>query len=356
MKTSVEPVLEIDLGAVTHNYDYLSKLAQKAQIACAVKDDAYGIGAKNVVRALKGRCSTFFVAYVSEGQIVRSAAPEAEIYVLQGVGTQDLPLLKAYRLTPVLSSLPDVQWWTSITDDDYALMIETGLNRLGLRPEEINALTSLQREKTTLVLSHLSCADDPTHPLNDLQLARFQALKSFFPNARFSLSASEGFLLGASYLQDMVRIGALLYGINRSEAVKSSIRPVMSVKAAVLQTAILPKGESVSYGAVFKAEKEMRLAVVGLGYGDGLFRCLGEGKGAFYWQERRLPVLGRICMDCTMCDITSAPDIKPGDFVDVLNAFYTADEMAVDADTIGYEIISRFGKGLRFRRLVKETS
>ena len=354
MKTSIEPVLEIDLTAVKHNYNFLKSFGNGVQIACAVKDDAYGIGALDVVRTLKDNCSVFFVAYAKEGELIRSFVPNADIYILQGIGENELSQIIKNHLIPVLSTLEDVQWWTSITDESYALMIETGLNRLGLRTNEINELTISQRKKASLVMSHLACADDTAHPLNKLQLERFQSLKHLFPNAKFSLSASEGFLLGSSYLQDMVRIGALLYGINRSEAFKTNIRPVMSIKAAVLQTAVLPKGEYVSYGATFQAPKDMHLAVISLGYGDGLFRSLGEGKGGFYWHQKRLPILGRICMDSTMCDMAEATDLKPGDFIDVLNSFYTADEMAKDVGTIGYEIISRFGKGQRFQKKIKE--
>ena len=351
MKTAIQPVFTVHLNHIRNNYQILSAKASPARTAAVVKDNAYGLGAEHIVRTLYPTCSAFFVAYAWEGAQIRPFAPKADIYVLQGIGADDLKTVKENCLIPVLSSLEDVAWWHNqgITDIKPALQIDTGLNRLGMRPADLHLLTSEQRRNISLFMSHLACPDTPDHPMNAYQRNIFEECRQLFPHVPLSLSASGGTLLGSEYTYDLVRIGALLYGITRPTPDDLGLKSALTVQARVLQTVPLNAGESISYGATFTAAHPMKIAIVSIGYGDGLFVSLSN-KGRFWVDGKSLPILGRVCMDSTICDITKAPDLRPGDLIDVLNDTYTPDDMARDAGTSAYEILSRFGKGIRFIR------
>ncbi len=355
MKTDIQPVFTVYLNHIQSNYQVLKTKVAPARITAVVKDNAYGLGATHVVQTLYPTCSEFFVAYASEGAQIRPFAPSASIYILQGIGTDDLKAVKENHLIPVLSSLEDITWWNNlgITDIQPALQIDTGLNRLGIRPADLQLLTPEQRQNICLFMSHLACPDTPTHPMNTYQRDVFEECRKMFPHIPVSLSASGGTLLGSKYTYDLVRIGALLYGITYPKSNDLPLKSVLNIQATILQTVSINAGESVSYGATFTANHPMKIAIVSIGYGDGLFVSLSN-KGRFWSNGRSLPILGRVCMDSTICDITNAPDLRPGDLIDVLNEIYTPDDMALDAGTSAYEILSRFGKGIRFIRNYKK--
>ncbi len=349
MKTTIQPILTVHLNHIKDNYKELCHMAAPAKVAAVVKDDSYGLGAKQVVQTLYPTCRTFFVAYAFEGALIRPFAPEADIYILQGIGQEDIECVRTNRLIPVLSSLEDIKWWEQLNISDIrpAVQMDTGLNRLGLRAQDLALLPPAQRNHFSLFMSHLACADTPDHPMNGRQQRSFDDGRELFQHTPYSLSASGGTLLGPDFTYDIVRTGALLYGITRPQTGVPALKSAITIRATVLQTATIQPCESISYGATFTADRPMKIAVVSIGYGDGLFVSLSN-KGCFWSNARRLPILGRVCMDSTMCDITDCPEITAGDTVDVLNDSYTPDEMALDAGTHGYEILSRFGKGTRF--------
>ena len=343
------PQIHINLGNLRHNYHVAEKLAQPAQVACVVKDNAYGLGAEQVIKALFAEGAQHFcVAWADEGKIVRQLSPTASVYVLQEMGADTLDIVKQYRLTPVISSLPVWQAWKENGSRDIqpALFVETGLNRLGLRPQDIAQLSPEDKAGIKLCCSHLACSDNAEHPLNKQQLAAFLQQKKNFPQARASLAQSAGTALGKDYVFDLVRVGALLYGI---QVPGVTVKPVVSIKAPILQVATLPTHQTISYGATYTAQTDRKIAVLAFGYGNGMFRSLSN-KGRVYIQGKAAPILGRICMDNLMCDITDIPNVKEGDMVDILNDIYTADDMAKDAGTIPYEILLRFGQGAPFQR------
>lgn len=344
------PQMHIHLGNLRHNYRVVAQRVQPAQVACVVKDNAYGLGAQQVVKALLEEGARHFcVAWADEGKIIRQLSPDAQIYVLQEIGTDTLEIVRQYHLTPVISSLPTWQSWKqqNIQDIRPALFVETGLNRLGLRPQDVAQLTPEDKTGVQWCFSHLACSDEAEHPLNQQQLSAFNQQKQHFPQAQASLAQSAGSLLGKDYTFDLVRVGALLYGIQAPKDL--DIKPVMSIQAPILQTAIVPAGQSVSYGATYTAPTERKIAVLAFGYGNGMFRSLSN-VGRVYIQGKAAPILGRICMDNLMCDITDIPDVQAGDMADILNDVYTADRMAHDADTIPYEVLVRFGQGSSFQR------
>ena len=351
------PVFNINLKKLAANYRLLEKLSAPAIPAAVVKDDAYGLGAAEVAAALYAAgCRRFFVAHGSEGEKIRPLVPDAEIYVLQGIGADSLPYFRTARLTPVICSPQMYAFWQQNRIDGIRplIQVETGLNRLGFTVAELERLAETEREDFAGVLSHLSCADEQAHFMNARQLAAFRAIKArFFPATPATLSASDGVFLGDDFHFDMTRLGAAMYGINTAPYRENQMQNILELKAPVLQVKPLPKGEFVGYSATFRAPCDMRIAIVSVGYGDGLPRSLSSrGKVIFYADGKPCfcRILGRVSMDNIICDISAlAPEaVSPGDFGWLINDDYTVDHIARDAGTIAYELISNLGKNPRF--------
>lgn len=359
MRLWTRPVLEISLKNILGNYKKLQKIAHGAECAAVVKDDAYGLGAALIAPYLhdKGGCQKFFVAHAIEGAGLVPLIPEAEIFVLQGVGVDSLPWFKEYpNLVPVISTPQMLALWqkAGLKKRRAAIQIETGLNRLGFRPQEIAALSEKERTMFCLVMSHLACADDENHFMNKIQLENFLDLKaSYFPNMPASLSASDGVFLGGDFLQNITRLGAAMYGINTAPYRQNQMKNVIRLRAPLLQVEDLEKGQYVGYGASYQANKKGKLGVVSIGYGDGLPRALSN-KGRVFFMVKGKPqpanIIGRVCMDNVMCDLSAFPNIEAGETAYLIDDFYTLDDMAQDAGTIAYELLSRIGKNPRFQR------
>ena len=349
MSILTRPILKISLENLAHNYRVLKNLTS-ARPAAVVKADAYGLGAEQVVTCLKKEgCDAFFVAHALEGIPLRSIVPEADIYVLQGVGEDCADLFKTYRLTPVIGSPQMLSFWNTLNIKSVkpVIQVETGLNRLGFRSQDIAEYLHNASDKFSYVLSHLSCADDIHHFMNDYQKDNFEKIKNDF-HLPATLSASDGVFLGKAYHYDMVRLGATLYGLNCQQ--NENLKPVAMVLAPVLQVANVPKGQYIGYGATYQAEHDMKIAVVSIGYADGVKRCLSN-KGFVKINGQKAPIVGRISMDNIMCDVTKLDGIHLGDMAFLLDDTYMADDMARDADTIGYEILTSFGQAKRLKKV-----
>ncbi len=349
------PVFNINLKKLAENYNLLKKLSAPAIPAAVVKDDAYGLGAAEVAQTLyTAGCRHFYVAHGVEGAQIRPYVPDAEIYVLQGIGEDSLPFFQAARLTPVICSPEMLAFWhqNRIANIRPAIQVETGLNRLGFAAADLERLSSQELNEFSYVLSHLSCADEQAHFMNTRQLENFRSIKSrFFPDTPATLSASDGVFLGSDFHFDMTRLGAAMYGINTAPYRENQMQNILELKAPVLQVKTLAKGEFVGYSATFRAPCAMKTAIVSIGYGDGLPRSLSNrGKVIFYTAGKPCfcPVLGRISMDNVICDVSALPEIKTGDFGWFINGDYTVDDIARDAGTIAYELISNLGKNPRF--------
>lgn len=355
MSIYTTPVLNINLKKLLQNYALLKNLSAPAHASAVVKDDAYGLGATEVTKALyKEGCRHFFVAHASEGAKIRKSAPKAEIFVLQGVGEDSLKDTLNANLIPVICSPDMLTYWQKkgVKDIKPAIQIETGLNRLGFREEDLEKLSQKELNSFSYVLSHLSCADEAAHFMNAHQLENFKRLKQrFFPHTPATLSASDGVFLGDDFHFDMTRLGAAMYGINTAPYRQNEMQNIIELKAPVLQVKHLPKGEFVGYSATFRAPKDMRIAIISIGYGDGLPRSLSNhGNVVFYEQNKPhfCPMLGRVSMDNIICDVSSLSHIKTGDWGYLINDDYTLDDVARDAGTIAYELISNLGKNPRF--------
>lgn len=332
--------LEIDLNALAANYRALQARQPAAEIAPVVKADGYGLGAGRIAQhlMLKG-ARTFFVARRDEGVALRGhlgAAPV--IYVLDGL---DAPSAFAvHDLRPVLNSVPQVALWAQAPGIKAALHIDTGMNRLGVRPGDLAALP--QTPAFSLVMSHLACADEPDHPLNARQLSAFRTAAATLPAAPLSFANSAGAFLGPDYGFDLVRPGISLYGGGPFGAPHPDIAPVARLFGRVLQVRDLKAGESVGYGATFIAPRDMRLATIGLGYADGVLRHFGAGGFAVVQGEKR-PLTGRVSMDAFSMDI-SGLDVAVDDWIELFGAHQAIDEVAAASGTVAYEWLTRIGQ------------
>ncbi len=351
-----QPVLEIDLNRLLENYELLCRIISPAIPSAVVKDDAYGIGAGVVSKILYERagCRHFWVAHALEAEKIVSDLPEATIYVLQGMGEDNIELFKKYHFIPVISSPEMFDFWkrNALKDIKPVIHVETGLNRLGFRENELKKLSRKDLQMFSLVMSHLACADEKDHFMNTYQLEHFRAIKEkYFKDIPATVSASDGAFLGKEFSFDMVRLGAAMYGINTAPYRENQMRNIITLKAPVLQIANLNKGEFVGYSATYRANTKRKIAILSIGYGDGLPRSLSNvGKVFFKSSERWLEarVLGRVSMDNLICDVTNVDDLNVGDFGYLIMDDYTLDDIARDAETISYEVLSRIGKNMRY--------
>jgi alanine racemase len=339
-------VLTIDLGAIRKNINMLKQKAPHSACAGVVKADAYGLGIKAVLPAfLSCGIDIFFVATPEEGVTLRTLlGPGPVIYILAGLYPGAARTYQAHDLRPVLNSLEQIQ--DCPPDLTSALHIDTGMRRLGLDTHETQKLMEdpdlYCRLSIALVMSHFACADEPDHPLTREQYQKFCAVAALFPTAQKSLSNSAGVFAAADYHFDLIRPGMAVYGLNPSTG-PNPMMPVVSLKARVLQIREVLRGESVGYGACWTAPGPTRVATIALGYADGILRSL-SGRGVVYSRGRALPLLGRVSMDLITVDAGAAPEMRAGDWVDVLGPQHDVDALAREAGTIGYEILTQLGR------------
>ena len=360
-------ILTIDLGAIAENYRRLRATVGAALCGAAVKADGYGLGAVRVAPALyQAGCRHFFVATLDEGLALRSAiGRDAAVMVLNGLAPGHIePMLRA-GLTPVINGPRDAFLWAGW---DWAqagqvppavvLQLDSGMSRLGFGARDWQILLAgdfLGRFPVDLVISHLGCADDAAAPMNGLQrqafLDRLQVLEGRLPvPARRSLAASAGIFLGPDFHFDLVRPGAALYGINPIPGRPNPMHPVVRLQAKILQVHDVDAGTLVGYGATHKCAHPTRLATIGCGYADGLFRALSS-QGAVHVGDHRAPIVGRVSMDLLSIDVGDVPSdlAQPGMTVDIIGPHQDLDALAADAATIGYEVLT--GLGPRFQRI-----
>jgi alanine racemase len=330
--------LRLDKGALSANWRWLQ--AQSGQAACgaAVKANGYGLGAPEVVQhLLAAGCRDFFVATWAEAAEIESFLPqEASLSVLHGVREEDTPQALASRARPVLNTAQQVARWRS-TGKPCDVMLDTGMNRLGLAPgDDLSGLT------IHTLMSHLASADEDV-PQNTQQLDLFRSAAATLRAQRLSLANSAGICLGAAYHFGLTRPGLALYGgIPRAEAA-GAIQPVVGVEAQVLQRRLLPAGQSIGYNATYTADRALDVAIVNIGYADGYVRGF-SGRGTAGGGQ--FPVLGRVSMDLVALDVSAGPDIAEGDWISI--DFHLPDA-ARQSGLSQYELLTLLGH--RFDRI-----
>ncbi|XOV83898.1 MAG: alanine racemase [bacterium] len=339
--------LSISLGNLAANYQLLCKHNQ-GPVAAVVKADGYGLGAVAIARRLLAeQCQHFFVATPQEGVALRSGlsesgAPPAKIYVLAGVYPEVLPLFTRFDLVPVLNTAEQIQTWISV-QRPAALHFDSGMHRLGL-PLQAQDYKDLPFP-VELFVSHFANADERGHPTIKDQLQRslacYNNLRRQYPDMQFSLSNSAG-LLNDMGVPQLARAGIALYGGNPFLHEENPTLPVATLQARVLQVRRLPAGCSIGYGATCLTTRETDVATLGAGYADGVPRLL-SGKGRVWFDAGSAAMLGRVSMDLITVDVTGLP-VASGDWAEIVGPNISIDEVAAQAQTISYEILTGLGR------------
>jgi alanine racemase len=352
-----QAVLRVDLSAVVANWRDLCARHGNA-VAAVVKADAYGLGAAAVGQALRDAgCATFFVAQLTEGLALRACL---------GLGC-DIIVLNGFppgadgdaALTPVLNHLGDIAAHAAAGRAAGAarpalLHLDTGMSRLGLDATEQATLAAepglLDGIALRHVMTHLACADEADHPMNAAQRARFEAAAArIAPGIPRSFANSSGIFLGAPFRSDLARPGCALYGINPTPGLPNPMRQVVQVEAEVLQVREVAAGDTVGYGASWRAAEPRRIATIAAGYADGYLRAL-SGRSLGLLHGRAVPLVGRVSMDLTTFDVTDVPQARPGDRLLLIGGgagsawSNTPDDIAARCGTIGYEILTSLGR------------
>lgn len=336
--------LKLDEAALVHNWRRLDQLSGKARAGAAVKANAYGLGARRVARILReAGCRDFFVAYASEAAELTEIVEPGQVSILHGPQTAaEAQWIAAQGFKPVINSLHQAEIWNAAGSGPCDVMVDTGINRLGLSAAEISA-PQVARLNVATVLSHLARAEE-NDPLNAVQQQRWSAACAALGKGERSLANSAGIMLGADYHGDVTRPGLALYGGVPCDALASEIRQVAYPEAAVIQVRKVESGAGIGYNSTFIAPRDMRVGVVAMGYADGYLRCW-SGKGLMQAGDKSLAVLGRVSMDMVVVDLSDAPEIGEGDWV---AAQYSLPEAASLSGLSQYELLTLLGR--RFSR------
>ena len=336
--------LRLDEHALAANWRVLDAMSGTARAGAAVKADAYGLGVDKAVPVLRDAgARDFFVAHWSEvADVVRHVDP-AQLSVLHGpIHAQDAAYARAMGVKPVINSVTQACLWGEGGGGRCDLMVDTGINRLGVPLADIGdpAIAALDID---VLMSHLASADEDS-ALNSKQLERFRHVCDAIPARRRSLANSAGIALGPDFAFDLTRPGLALYGgVPRGE-LAGEIRQVAFPQAALIQVRQLAPGDSVGYNATFTAREPMRAGIVSLGYADGFLRSRGPG-GELRFGEARLPLLGKVSMDMIVVDLREAPEVREGDWLDVP---FDLPRISQTSGLSQYELLTTLGR--RFRR------
>ena len=350
---SLSPRARIHLDNIVANWRTIGALAPRSEAGAVVKANAYGHGAGPVAKALQAAgCRTFFVAYVEEGTELRGLlGDEATILAFNGAEPDDADAVRSSAILPVMNSIPALENWLGRSDaPPYAIHIDTGMNRLGIRLEDIDRLAGL----TTVhpphhVMSHLVDSDDRSNPLNRMQRERFSEAAGRFPGAARSFANTGGCFMGTDYGFTIMRPGIGLYGGGPPWPDGIDLKPGMTLEAPILTVQTVQAGETVGYGATHTFDEARTLATVALGYGDGFPRS-ASNSGLAMLGDTPCPIVGRVSMDLITIDVTTAgPLAKPGAFAQFIGPEVPLEDQAKRAGTVGYELVT--GLGHRVRRI-----
>jgi alanine racemase len=347
--------LIVDLEALAANYERFRRAAAgpDSEVGAVVKADGYGTGAARAAERLGASgCRSFFVASAEEGASLREAVPDAAIFVFEGPQPDTSDLIRRSELIPVVNDPAGLESWRPYADRPVAVHVDTGMSRLGFPPDVIP--DALEDFTVGLLLTHLASADEPSNPANERQIQRFRTVTSRFPGIRTSIGNSAGWLIGHDYQGELGRPGIGLYGGNPFAGRQSPVEPVANLEGRILQLKSVATGEAVGYGGTWIAPEQTTIAVVGIGYADGVPRSL-SGRGEMALGGRRCPLLGRVSMDMTVIDVGGVRGVSEGDWVECFGGTISVDEVAELAGTIAYEILTGVGSRVERHYLTAES-
>jgi alanine racemase len=328
--------LRLDGAALVANWQTMNRMSGRAACGAAVKADGYGLGATGVATRLAAAgCRDFFVATWAEAQAL--APLGLSVSVLHGVRAEDMPAARAGFARPVLNTATQIARWRDADGGPCDVMVDTGMNRLGISAADI-AAGLLDGLTIDTLMSHLACADEDS-PMNEAQRTRFAALTGRTTARRMSLANSAGIGLGKAYAFDLTRPGLALYGgVPRTE-MAGAIRQVVFPEAQVLQRRTVRAGETVGYNATWTATEDTEVAIVNLGYADGYRRAF-SGVGWAWSGTHQMPLLGRVSMDLVALMIPNGVEIFDGSYLAIE---YDLSRMAVASGQSQYELLTGLG-------------
>ncbi|MCH2037180.1 MAG: alanine racemase [Rickettsiales bacterium] len=347
-----DTTLTIDLDAILSNYLLLKNKVHPLVCAAVVKANAYGLGASQVASVLSSAgCHNFFVAHLDEALSLRKTLTDDQnIYVFNGIREGQHDTFLYYNITPVLNTKNELALWQKEgfkagKRAPCVVHIDTGMNRLGLDYEyALSDLSDISGLNVKFLMTHMACADVPASHTNQEQLDKFNSLKCRYGSYQYSLANSPSIFLGEDYIFDLVRPGAALYGVNPTPQNDNPMKNVIKLKSKIIQIRSCKKGTFVGYSSSYKVSDDARIATLSIGYADGYLRSLSSN-GNVYIENHKVPVVGRVSMDLITVDVTHIPDglCYEGKEVEIIGDNITVDEVARDAGTIGYQILTSLG-------------
>lgn len=344
----------IDLDALIANYQYIDSLTAKSNTIAVIKADAYGHDASKVANALSAKVSLFAVGFIDEALALRQDGISNKVLILEGPFKQsDFELALKNNFSLMLHSDYQIEWLCSMNPDfcgDIWLKVDTGMNRLGFHVEDVDnimsKLTAQQRSKLVLC-SHFSTAEqiDSSKPIE--QLSKLKKLVSLH-HCQFSMANSAGILNWPASHGDHTRLGLALYGISPigNKPISQPLSPVMTLQADIIAIHAIKSGETVGYGDTWQATRPSIIATVAIGYADGYPRNAKSGTPVFI-NGKMAPIVGRVSMDMITVDITDLTEtvnVSIGDSVELWGKNISIDTVAVNSDTINYELLTRVSK------------
>ncbi|MBN4077165.1 alanine racemase [Mariprofundus ferrooxydans] len=359
-------VARINLHHLRHNYAVLKQRSGSANIMAVVKANAYGHGMTEVARTLfDAGCQSFGVTDACEGFALRQTLPPqsnihksntTDIILLSGLFNSDnAKLAVSAALTPVITTMQHIDWLQAAGfHRGVWIKIDSGMNRIGASdPPQLITRCKQAGINICGLMSHLACADEPDHPMNQRQLETFtQACDQTAIDLPRSLLNSAGIACMPEHAMQLVRPGIALYGIEPIPTMPMGLKPVMSLMGGIIQLSDIAAGDPVSYGASFLAPQAMRIATVGLGYADGVPRGLSN-TGSVYIHGQTCPIIGRVCMDYTMIDVSrfdhAQDKITLGESVEFWGEHISANTVAEQLHSISYTLFT--GIGNRVQRI-----
>ena len=337
--------VRIDLSALVSNYR-LFQSRVTGEVGAVVKADGYGLGAVPIVKRLSDEgCRSFFVATLDEASALVSHTT-ADIYVFEPpMSNEGINETLDTGCIPVINDTNQLKCVQNESQGRIAVHIDTGMERLGIPYQSVD-MNLLESAKPQMLMTHLACADDPDDPFNAVQVERFKRITRQFAEVRTSIGNSAGTLMGDRFQGDLARPGIGLYGANPFSKRENPTSIVATCEAKVLSIRDVDPGTSVGYGRTFTCPEQTRIAVVGIGYADGVPRVLSN-HGNFAYGDKLLPIRGHISMDVTQLDVTTCPELKIGDWVEFFGKNIDCDDVAKSANSLGYEFLTGLGKRVK---------
>ncbi|MFT6755136.1 MAG: alanine racemase [Urechidicola sp.] len=354
--------LQIDLNAVKFNLNYFKSLLTKdTEILVVVKAFGYGSDAVEIAKCIQDDVSYFAVAYTDEGIALREAGIKTPILVFHPQ-EKNLELIIKYCLEPSLYSKRILSHFLSITNNlDHSeypvhLKFNTGLNRLGFQESDLDFITSSLLDnksvKVKSIFSHLAASEDKhEREFSRSQILSFEKIvNKFEANFGFKpmkhMTNTSGIINYPEAHYDMVRVGIGLYGFGNDEQETSKLENVLSLTSVISQVHTIEKGESIGYNRGFFTKKNTLTATIPIGHADGISRRLSNGKGWVTINHKKAPIIGNVCMDMIMVDVTNIK-CQEGDNVVIFNNQQTVEQLAKNSDTISYELLTAVSQRIK---------